>query len=392
MSFNLQTVLTSFHQSVMEVFGPLLDWFDSVPALQPLQPYGYCLPYVVIGLGLFLLSLLVHVLRRKGRGPRREKTPRSPSKSAPRSKSASGSMSASTGSTRMPVQGRAIDIMPDFQAPEPSTEPSPGLSSEPSYGGQGVPVPQVAGIPVPQAGAPAQVQEEGFSVPSTAGSGASVPDFAASGPIVLTAPAPGAAFGPSVSPVPPPAAAFAGAFIPSTAPIPSTVPIPPAAPSSSMAPAAAPTPTPAPAPPPHRHEVPEPPRAAASLITPPESEFQRIYIEMYIYLELTTNFSTLRANVNGMLSRGASTEPLMPDGSAAPEEHILACTALAALEDLQTKESRLEPGRLSPHGEELCKIYNYILNRLKGNGNLSEDSARKLLEDTLEKVLGTSGH
>ena len=385
MSFNLQTVLTSFHQSVMEVFGPLLDWFDSVPALQPLQPYGYCLPYVVIGLGLFLLSLLAHVLRRKGRGPRGGKTTRSPSTSA------SSSTSSST-SSGMPVQGRAIDIMPDFQAPEPSTEPSPGLSSEPSYGGQGVPVPQVAGIPVPQAGAPAQVQEEGFSVPSTAGSGASVPDFAASGPVVLTAPAPGAAFAPSVGPVPPPAAAFSGAFIPSTAPIPSTVPIPPAAPSSSMAPAAAPTPTPAPAPPPPRHEVPEPPRAAASLITPPESEFQRIYIEMYIYLELTTNFSALRANVNGMLSRGASTEPLMPDGSAAPEEHILAYIALAALEDLQTKESRLETGELSPHGEELCKIYNYILNRLKGNGNLSEDSARKLLEDTLEKVLGTSGH
>ena len=376
MSFNLQTVLTSFHQSVMEVFGPLLDWFDSVPALQPLQPYGYCLPYVVIGLVLFLLLLLAHVLRRKGRGPRREKTPRSTSAS----RSASISRSTFSGT---PVQGRAIDIMPDFPAPEPSTEPSSGLSSEPSYGGQGV--------PVPQAGAPAQVQEEGFSVPTMAGSGASVPNFAASGPVVLTAPAPGATFGPSASPVSPPAADFAGAFIPSAAPISPAAPIPPAAPAAARTPASTPTPAPASSAP--RHEVPEPPKtAAASLITPPESEFQRIYIEMYIYLELTTNFSALRANVNGMLSRGASTEPLMPDGSAAPEEHILACTALAALEDLQTKESRLEPGRLSPHGEELCKIYNYILNRMKGNGNLSEDSARKLLEDTLEKVLGTSGH
>ena len=143
---------------------------------------------------------------------------------------------------------------------------------------------------------------------------------------------------------------------------------------------------PAPAP------VPGPPRAAASLITPPESEFQRIYIEMYIYLELTTNFSALRANVNGMLSRGTSTEPLMPDGSAAPEEHTLAYIALAALEDLQTKESRLETGELSPHGEELCKIYNYILDRLGGNGKLSKDSARKLLQDTLERVRGTGGH
>ena len=112
---------------------------------------------------------------------------------------------------------------------------------------------------------------------------------------------------------------------------------------------------------------------------------------MYIYLELTTNFSALRANVNGMLSQGASTEPLMPEGSANSEEHILACTALAALEDLQTKESRLESGELSPHGEELCKIYNYILDRLGGNGKLSEDSARDLLKATLEKVPGTTG-
>lgn len=119
-----------------------------------------------------------------------------------------------------------------------------------------------------------------------------------------------------------------------------------------------------------------------------------MYIEMYIYLELTTNFSALRANVNGMLSRGASTEPLMPaltsDGSAASEEHILAYTALAALEDLQTKESLLESGKLSPHGEELCKIYNYILDRLRDGGKLSEDSARKLLQDTLERVRGTT--
>ena len=348
MSFNLQTVLTSFHQSVMEVFGPLLDWLDSVPALQPLQPYRYCMPYVVIGLVLFLLLLLAHVLRRKGRGPRREKTPRSTSAS----RSASRSTSAFSGT---PVQGRAIDIMPDF--PDP----------------------------VPQAGAPTQIQEEGFSVPTMAGSGASVPNFAASGPVVLTAPAPGATFGPSASPVSPPAADFAGAFIPSAAPISPAAPIPPAAPAAARTPPQ----TPAPAAP--RHEVPGPPRAAASLITPPESEFQRIYIEMYIYLELTTNFSALRANVNGMLSRGASTEPLMPDGSAAPEEHILACIALAALEDLQTKESRLESGKLSPHGEELCKIYNYILDHLRGGGKLSEDSARKLLQDTLERVRGTTG-
>ena len=124
-----------------------------------------------------------------------------------------------------------------------------------------------------------------------------------------------------------------------------------------------------------------------------------MYIEMYIYLELTTNFSALRANVNGMLSRGASTEPLlsalMPaltsDGSAASEERILAYTALAALEDLQTKESRLESGKLSPHGEELCKIYNYALDRLRGGGKLSEDSAVKLLQDTLERIRGTTG-
>lgn len=142
-----------------------------------------------------------------------------------------------------------------------------------------------------------------------------------------------------------------------------------------------------------RHEAPEPPKAAAaSPNTPPESEFQRIYIEMYIDLELTTNFSALRTDVNGMLSRGVSSEPLLPEGSATPDEYVLACIALAALEDLQTKESRLDTGELSPHGQELCKIYEYILNRLKGNGKFSEDSARKLLQETLEKVLGTSGH
>ena len=74
----------------------------------------------------------------------------------------------------------------------------------------------------------------------------------------------------------------------------------------------------------------------------PESEFQRIYIDMYIDLELTTNFSALRTDVNGMLSRGVSSEPLLPEGSATPDEYVLACIALAALEDLQTKESRLE--------------------------------------------------
>ena len=351
-------LLSSFHQSVMEIFRPLLNWFDSVSMLRSLQPYRDWLPYVTVGVVLpFLLWIFLSILRQVRRNSRGGKNVR-----------------PSPAPAGTAVQGKAIDITTDFVVHDPWTEPSLGAQA----------------APAPQPDVPLRPQEQGVSapVPDRTLSGIA-PDSAAASPIVLPAPAPRAASGPSAAPAPAPSAAPAPVPSAAPAPVPSVAP----APAPSVAPAPVPSAAPAPVPSAQRHEAPEPPRtAAASPNTPPESEFQRIYIDMYIDLELTTNFSALRTDVNGMLSRGVSSEPLLPEGSATPDEYVLACIALAALEDLQTKESRLESGELSPHGQELCKIYEYILNRLKGNGKLSEDSARKLLQETLEKVLGTTGH
>ena len=320
-------LLSSFHQGVMEIFRPLLNWFDSVSMLRPLQPYRDWLPYATVGVILpLLLWLFLSILRQVRRNSRSGKNVR-----------------PSPAPAGMAVQGKAIDITTDFVVHDPWTEPSLGAQAGPA----------------PQPDVPLRPQEQGVSapVPDRTHSWIAPDSAVAASPIVLPAPAPRAASGPSAAPAPVPSAASA------------------------------------PAPSAQRHEAPEPPKAAAaSRSAHPESEFQRIYIDMYIDLELTTNFSALRTDVNGMLSRGVSSEPLLPEGSATPDEYVLACIALAALEDLQTKESRLESGELSPHGQELCKIYEYILNRLKGNGKLSEDSARKLLQETLEKVLGTTGH
>ena len=389
-------LLSSFHQGVMEIFRPLLNWFDSVSMLRPLQPYRDWLPYATVGVILpLLLWLFLSILRQVRRNSRSGKNVR-----------------PSPAPAGMAVQGKAIDITTDFVVHDPWTEPSLGAQAGPA----------------PQPDVPLRPQEQGVSapVPDRTHSWIAPDSAVAASPIVLPAPAPRAASGPAAPPVTPPEAAPAGAPVPSaaSAPVPSAAPAPapsaapapapsaasapvpsalsdaPApvpsvapAPVPSAAPAPVPSAAPAPVPSAQRHEAPEPPRtAAASPNTPPESEFQRIYIDMYIDLELTTNFSALRTDVNGMLSRGVSSEPLLPEGSATPDEYVLACIALAALEDLQTKESRLESGELSPHGQELCKIYEYILNRLKGNGKLSEDSARKLLQETLEKVLETTGH
>ncbi len=367
-------LLSSFHQSVMEIFRPLLNWFDSVSMLRSLQPYRDWLPYVTVGVILpFLLWIFLSILRQVRRNSRGGKNVR-----------------PSPAPAGTAVQGKAIDITTDFVVHDPWAEPSLGTQA----------------APAPQPDVPLRPQEQGVSapVPDRTNSGIA-PDSAAVavGPIVLPAPAPRAASGPAATPVPSATLASAPSAVPTPAPSAAATPAPSAAPTPapsaapapapSAVPASVPSTAPAPAPSAQQHEAPEPPRtAAASPNTPPESEFQRIYIEMYIDLELTTNFSVLRTEVNGKLSRGEPTGPLLPEGSANPEEYILASIALAALEDLQTKESRLETGELSPHGQELCKIYEYILNRLKGNGNLLEDSARKLLQETLEKVLGTSGH
>ena len=373
-------LLSSFHQSVMEIFRPLLNWFDSVSMLRSLQPYRDWLPYVTVGVVLpFLLWIFLSILRQVRRNSRSGKNVR-----------------PSPAPAGMAVQGKAIDITTDFVVHDPWTEPSLGAQA----------------APAPQPDLSLRPQEQGISapVPDRTNSWIAPDSAVAASPIVLPAPAPRAASGPAAPPVIPPEAAPAGAPAPSVAPAPAPsapsatpapapsvapAPVPSAAsaPASSAAPAPVPSAASAPAPSAQRHEAPEPPKAAAaSRSAHPESEFQRIYIDMYIDLELTTNFSALRTDVNGMLSQGVSSEPLLPEGSATPDEYVLACIALAALEDLQTKESRLESGELSPHGQELCKIYEYILNRLKGNGKLSEDSARKLLQETLEKVLGTSGH
>ncbi len=306
MSFDLSSAPLVLHQTLLGMFEPLLAWLETVPALQPLQPYLSYLPYAVLGLGLVLLLLLVRVLRRgsrkEGRKPRGGRAPRTAPKGTP-------------------IQGRAIDGMFDL-----STAPFSDTS----------PIPQPAPTPVP----PTRTEPERPVRPE--------------------------------GPVPPPAQT------PPRAPEPAGPAEPPYRPLAQE---------PIVVPPTVHSGIPVPPRAAAEpvLASSPESEFQAIYIKMHIDQQLTTNFSVLRANVNERLSRGAPTEPLMPTGSGSPEENILAHTALAALDDLGAKESRLESGELSPHGQELCKIYGYALNHLRGSGRISEESANKLLRETLEK-------
>ena len=223
-------LLSSFHQSVMEIFRPLLNWFDSVSMLRSLQPYRDWLPYVTVGVVLpFLLWIFLSILRQVRRNSRSGKNVR-----------------PSPAPAGMAVQGKAIDITTDFVVHDPWTEPSLGAQA----------------APAPQPNVPLRPQEQGISAPVPDRTNSWIaPDsaVAAAGPIVLPAPAPRAASGPAAPPVIPPEAAPAGA------------------PAPSAVPASAPSVAPAPAPSAQQHEAPEPPRtAAASPNTPPESEFQQI--------------------------------------------------------------------------------------------------------------------
>lgn len=152
-----------------------------------------------------------------------------------------------------------------------------------------------------------------------------------------------------------------------------------------------PTP-PQPAPAPTVVPPPEPAADAAATapasgpVLPPESEFQRIYIEMYIDQELTTNFSNLRSNVNDRLSKGTPTEPLLAAGEGSVEDRIFAHIAHAALELLQNKDSRTDGGHLTLHGQEICKIYRYALGRLKKSGVVTGSAGEKLLQEVQEKI------
>lgn len=327
MPFDLRSELTHFHQIVMELSRPLLERIDAVPALQVLQPYRDSLPYVTAGLGLLLLLVLVRVLRRTSR----RKKASNNKKEGFRTKAMPTSVPASAiGKT--PIQGRAIDIAPDFDpiSPFPASPFVPrDFSAAPlETPPEPAPAPQEA---VPQRPvAPAQNVEAAFPAP----------------------PRPSSAFEPA-----------AGAPI--------------------AAPAAAPAPAPA-----VRPGVPEPPgpAPAPSRVTPPNADFRKIYIVMYIDRELTTNFSALRDNVNRRLARKDPTEPLMPTGSGSSEDNIFAHLALAALDDLHSKEARLETGALSPHGQELCTVYEYALQHLRESGRLAEEPAQSLLRETLQKM------
>ena len=78
----------------------------------------------------------------------------------------------------------------------------------------------------------------------------------------------------------------------------------------------------------------------------------------------------------------------MPTGSGSPEDEIFAHLALAALDNLLSKEARLETGALSPHGQELRAVYEYALQHLRESGRLAEEPAQSLLQETLQKISG----
>ena len=246
-------LLSSFHQSVMEIFRPLLNWFDSVSMLRSLQPYRDWLPYVTVGVILpFLLWIFLSILRQVRRNSRGGKNVR-----------------PSPAPAGTAVQGKAIDITTDFVVHDPWAEPSLGTQA----------------APAPQPDVPLRPQEQGVSapVPDRTNSGIA-PDSAAVavGPIVLPAPAPRAASGPAATPVPSATLASAPSAVPTPAPSAAATPAPSAAPTPapsaapapapSAVPASVPSTAPAPAPSAQQHEAPEPPRtAAASPNTPPES-------------------------------------------------------------------------------------------------------------------------
>lgn len=351
MSFDmssLNSALNAFHQNVMEIFAPLMERIDTISALQFLQPYRHCLPYIVMGLGLLLLLMLVRAMRRKSsRSGRKIKSGKAGKRIPP-----------SGASFKTPIRGRALDDMSSFDRLSSYSEAASGViltrGTEPSQGMAPDQETDSAQQPSPiSPEAPAEKSEpNSFSLNPNA----------------------------SPSPTQPPVQA------PEEAPL--VIAAPPVAPIPVVPPAAAPI-----APPAGPLQAPEPPKTtpASNLLSPLDADFQRIYIEMYIDRELTTNFSALRANVNAKLAVGAPTEPLMPTGSANPEESIFAYLALAALDDLQSKESHLESGILTPHGQELCTIFDYALNRLRGSGKLSEDTAKQLLQQALDKLRSTPG-
>ena len=109
-------LLSSFHQGVMEIFRPLLNWFDSVSMLRPLQPYRDWLPYATVGVILpLLLWLFLSILRQVRRNSRSGKNVR-----------------PSPAPAGMAVQGKAIDITTDFVVHDPWTEPSLGAQAGPA--------------------------------------------------------------------------------------------------------------------------------------------------------------------------------------------------------------------------------------------------------------------
>ena len=125
-------LLSSFHQSVMEIFRPLLNWFDSVSMLRSLQPYRDWLPYVTVGVVLpFLLWIFLSILRQVRRNSRVGKNVR-----------------PSPAPAGTAVQGKAIDITTDFVVHDPWAEPSLGTQA----------------APAPQPNVPLRPQEQGVLV------------------------------------------------------------------------------------------------------------------------------------------------------------------------------------------------------------------------------------
>ena len=356
MPFDLRAALTEFHQTIMELSSPLLERIDAVPALQVLQPYRDSLPYLAAALGLLLFLVLARALRRpfsrKKARKKKEESFRAMAMAVPALAPVSVPLSTPV---KTPIHGRAVDIAPDFDTLSFfSASAAPAVPRDFSAAALET-VSEL--VPAPQEAAPQR-------------SVALAQDVAAAFPALTES-----------SPVSQPAA---GVPIAATAP---SIALSDAAAAVSVEPVAS---APAPA---VRPEVPGPPdpAPASSRVTSLNANFRKIYIVMYIDLELTTNFSALLADVNGRLARKAPTEPLMPTGSGGPEDEIFAHLALAALDDLQTKEPHFESGILPPHGQELCTIFEYALNRLKGSGKLSENTAKQLLQETLDKLRSTPG-
>jgi hypothetical protein len=133
-------------------------------------------------------------------------------------------------------------------------------------------------------------------------------------------------------------------------------------------------------------EASESEEAVADSIRACRDKFQEVYIEMYLSLNLASDFGDLMRAFDRRLDQGTEPHRLVFELGMSPVAAVWTLMSGVVDDLLTTGNYHIDKGFLGLHGQELFNVYRYSINALQNKGFVTLDEAQSKIFALEKKI------